>query len=77
MGGQGKSVLREASQKKVLFGTKSQMWVGAVGWSQTFINYCFMAHLTPFSSKIFGKFTIPNLFESQIYGVGGLGLCPK
>ena len=47
MGGQGKSVLREASQKKVSFGTKSQMWVGAVGWSQTLINYCFYGIFDP------------------------------
>ena len=43
------------------------MWVGGVGWTQTFITHVFMADLTPFVEN-FGKFTVkitfcdPNLF---------------
>ena len=33
--------LREALKKLLLFGKKSQIWVGGVMWSQTFLNRCF------------------------------------
>ena len=45
-------------------GQKTQMWVVGVGWSQT-LKKCFMAYVTPFWSKFFGKFTV----KSQIYKI--------
>ena len=42
------------------------MWVGGVGWSQTFINQCFHGIFDRFFVEISGKFAInvPNLMKS-------------
>ena len=46
-------------------GQLTQMWVGGVRWSQTFINHCFYGIFDPFLPKISEKFTekVPTFGE--------------
>ena len=48
--------------KNCYLGQLTQMWVGGVRWSKTFINHCFYGIFGLFLLKISGKFTlnVPN-----------------
>ena len=59
-----------SSKKSILFGERSQMWVGGVGWSQTF-NQNYFYGLFFLSFLFVDKFTeIEGVLttESQIWG---------
>ena len=49
---------REAAKKPCFGGQLTQMCVGGVEWTQTFINHCFRGIFDPFLSKISGKFAV-------------------
>ena len=44
-----------SSKKRFYLVQLAQMWVGGVGWIQTFINQCFCVILTPHLQKIHSK----------------------
>ena len=54
------------TKKTLNLGQLTQMCVGGVGWSQTFINQCFYGIFAPFFGEISGKFSVnvPNLIKS-------------
>ena len=71
------------TQTRFYLGQLTQMWVGGVGWSQTFINHCFYDIFDPFLSKIYGmggwidKFGTFSVNLPEFFGQKGVKYATK